>query len=308
MKTPWPFDHFGLKTVSVALAVGLWMAVSGEETVERGLRVPLEFQQFPVDLEVQGDAPTLVDIRVRGASGALARVSPGDIVAVLDLRGARPGRRLFQLTPEQVRAPFGLDVVQVAPATIALEFENASSRRVPIVPSIEGDPAPGFIVGAIATDPPEVEITGPETAVSATTEALTEAVSVAGARETVTQSVTVGVLNPTLRVRNPRMAVVQVQIVPGPHERLLSDQPVQLRGLRASLSAKALPAAVAVLLRGTHESVGGVSGGDVTAFVDLGGLGVGDYTLPVRVETPPAAGAVRIDPATVQVRINSVKN
>jgi YbbR domain-containing protein len=308
MKALWPFGHLGLKIVSVALAVGLWMAVSGEETVERGLRVPLEFQQFPADLEVQGDAPTLVDIRVRGASGALARVSPGDIVAVLDLHGARPGRRLFQLTPEQVRAPFGLDVVQVAPATIALEFENASSRRVPIVPSIEGDPAPGFIVGPIATDPPEVEITGPETAVSATTEALTEAVSVAGARDTVTQSVTVGVLNPTLRVRNPRMAVVQVQIVPGPRERLLSDQPVQLRGMRTAVSAKSLPAAVAVLLRGTNESVSRVSGGDVTAFVDLGGLGVGDYTLPVRVETPPAAGAVRIEPATVQVQIYSVKD
>ena len=46
----------------------------------------------------------------------------------------------------------------------------------------------------------------------------------------------------------------------------------------------------------------------MTAFVDLDGLGVGDYTLPVRVETPPAAGAVRIEPATVQVRINSVKD
>jgi YbbR domain-containing protein len=308
MRVPWPFGHLGLKTVSVALAVGLWMAVAGEETVDRGVRVPLELQQFPADLEVQGEPPTLVDVRVRGASGALARVSPGDIVAVLDLHGARPGRRLFQLTPEQVRAPFGLDVVQVTPATIALEFENSSSRRVPILPSVEGDPAPGFIVGAITTDPPEVEITGPETAVMATTEALTEAVSVSGARDTVTQSVTVGVLNPMLRVRNPRLASVRVQIVPGPRERLLHDQPVHLRDLRAALSAQAVPAVVEVLLRGTRESVSKVTPGDVTAFVDLDGLGVGDYTLPVRVDAPPAAGAVRIEPATVQVRINSVKD
>ena len=37
----WPFRHFGLKLLSVALAVLLWMVVSGEETVERGLRDPL---------------------------------------------------------------------------------------------------------------------------------------------------------------------------------------------------------------------------------------------------------------------------
>ena len=67
------------------------MVVSGEETVERGLRVPLELQQFPAGLELQGEAPSTVDVRVRGASGALSRVGAGDVVAVLDLRGARAG-------------------------------------------------------------------------------------------------------------------------------------------------------------------------------------------------------------------------
>src|SRR4249920_2706171 len=108
MKAPRPFRHLGLKTVSVALAVGLWMAVSGEETVERGLRVPLELQQFPAGLEIQGEAPSTVDVRVRGTSGVLSRVSAGDVVAVLDLHAARAGSRLFPVTPEQVRAPFGV--------------------------------------------------------------------------------------------------------------------------------------------------------------------------------------------------------
>src|SRR5437764_15082071 len=100
------FRHLGLKLLSLGLAVSLWMVVSGEETVERSLRVPLELQQFPAGLELQGEPPSTVDVRVRGASGTLGRVSSGDIVAVLDLRGARAGRRLFHLPPELVRAPF----------------------------------------------------------------------------------------------------------------------------------------------------------------------------------------------------------
>src|SRR5262245_52946979 len=132
------FRHMGLKVLSVLLAVVLWMTVSGEETVERGLRIPLELQQFPPGLELGGDVPTTVDVRVRGASGALSRVSAGEVVAVLDLRTARPGRRLFPLTPEQVRVPFGVEVVQVMPSAIAMAFEPSASRQVPVVPAVDG--------------------------------------------------------------------------------------------------------------------------------------------------------------------------
>ena len=70
MRIMWPFRHLGLKLLSLGLAVSLWMVVSGEATVERGLRVPLEFQQFPAGLELQGDA-----------GKALAEFRPGDAPA-----------------------------------------------------------------------------------------------------------------------------------------------------------------------------------------------------------------------------------
>ena len=60
MKTPWPFRHLGLKLLSLGLAVSLWMVVSGEETVERGLRVPLELQQFPSGMELQTDGKIVI--------------------------------------------------------------------------------------------------------------------------------------------------------------------------------------------------------------------------------------------------------
>src|SRR4029077_7388704 len=156
MKAIWPFRHFGLKVWSVILAVMLWFVVAGEETVERGLRIPLELQQFPTGLELQGEPPSLVDVRVRGASGNLSRLGPGDVVAVLDLRAVRPGRRLFQLSPEQVRTPYGLQVVHVLPSTITLEFELSSSKMVPVALAVYGDPAPGFVVGRFEVNPPMV--------------------------------------------------------------------------------------------------------------------------------------------------------
>lgn len=302
----WPFRHAGLKALSFGLALVLWMTVAGEETVERGLRVPLELVQFPQGLELQGEAPTVVDVRVRGASTTLSRVGPGDIVAVLDLHAARPGRRLFQLTPEQVRAPFDVQVVQVAPSSVAMEFEKSLTTQVPINPGWEGTPAPGFVIGTVTVDPKTVEITGPESAVKGASEAITENVSVAGARASVTENVTVGLLDPSLRLKSPRLATVKIEVLPGPRERTLR-LPVRLHSTGPNLVAQAMPTTVEIVLRGSREALSHIEAGDVTAFVDLSGLGPGDYPLEVRVEASADAGVARVDPATVQVRITSAK-
>ena len=303
----WPFRHLGLKVLSLVLALLLWMVVSGEETVERGLRVPLELLQVPAGLELTGEVPATVDVRVRGASGTLSRVTTGDVVAVLDLRSARSGRRLFPLTPDQVRVPFGVEVVQVQPSASAMAFESSASRQVPVVPAVDGRPAPGYVVGQMTADPKTVEVIGPETAVRRVTEALTEPVSVSGARDHVRQSVILGLIDPSLRLKNARAAMVTVQIVPAPLERSLRGRPVHLRNVPGTLEAKAIPSAVDMMLRGSREALARVEADDIVAYVDLAGLGPGEYSLTVHADSSPDAGVTRIEPSSVQVQIISGK-
>ena len=304
MRAIWPFRHFGLKLLSVGLALMLWFVVSGEETVERTLRIPLELQQFPSGLELSGEPPSTVDVRVRGASSTLARLGPSDLVAELDLRSARAGRRVFRVTPDEVRAPFGVQVVQVNPPTVAMAFEPSTNRRVPIVPSVDGKPAPGFVVGHIAVAPSMVEVVGPESAVKRVTDAFTEPVSVAGAHDTVKETVTVGLLDSSLRLNGQRSAVVTVQVTPAPIERTMRDVAVHLRQLRANLTARATPSTAAVTLRGTREAFARLDSEGLDVYVDMSGLGGGTYTLPLRAEAGDA-GVVKIDPPTVEVRVAS---
>ena len=307
MKVIWPFRHLGLKALSLGIAVLLWMVIAGDQTVERGLRVPLELQQFPAGLELQAEPPALVDVRVRGSSDTLSRVGPGDIVAVLDLRAARAGQRFFQLTPEQVRVPFGVEVVQVAPPTIVFVFEPTAVKQLPIRPSVEGDPAPGYVVGTMTVDPPMVEITGPESAVKQATEAVTETVAINGAASDVTESVTVGLLDSALRVKGVRTATVKVQVRLGPRERTVRNRPVRLRELGASLTAEASPTEVDVLVRGSREGLARLDAESVVPFVDLKGLGAGDYALTVHVDTVADANVARVAPETIRVRLTPVK-
>jgi len=305
----WPFRNLGLKLLSVAIGTMLWISVSGEEIVERGLRAPLELQQFPSGLEIQGEAPSTVDVRVRGTSGALSRVGAGDIVAVLDLRGVRPGNRLFTMTPEQVRSPFGVEVVQVTPSTIALALENSLTRSVQVTPSLEGSPAPGYVVaGKPVLTPDHVDIIGPETAVKRASEAVTETISVEGLHDTLRQDVAIGLIDPALRLKTQRTVNVSVKIVPGPMERTLHGRPIRLRNLGERLSAQVTPTVVDIGLRGSRDIINKIDPESVHPYVDLSDLGEGEYTLVVHADTPDHAGVTHVDPAMVQVRVSSVKN
>jgi YbbR domain-containing protein len=194
-------------------------------------------------------------------------------------------------------------VVQVTPSAVAMAFEPSASREVPVVPAADGRPAPGYVVGPMTAEPKTVEVIGPESAVRRATEVLTEPVPVTGAKANVRQAVILGLLDPSLRLKSARSATVTVQIVPAPLERTLRHRPVHLRNLGANLQAEAEPAAVELTLRGNRDALNRVDADDIKAFIDLAGLGPGQYTLDVHADSSPEAGVTRIEPASVQVRI-----
>jgi YbbR domain-containing protein len=295
------FRHLGLKIVSIGLAALLWALVSGEQVVERALRVPLEFTNVPADLELVGDAPTAVDVRVRGSSGALGRIAAGELVAVLDLRRATSGRgQLFHLLDSDVRAPFGVQVVQVSPSTISMSFEPSRSKRVPVVPSFDGEPEQGFVVSAVTSNPPMVDIVGPASVVATVTEAITEPVSVEGASEPFSDTVTVGSPDPTVRLLRPIVAQVRVNISAAPVEMTVPQVPVQIRN--AGRPTEVTPKQITVHARGPRNAPD-VSAPDFDASVDVSGLRPGQYEIEVKVLPPSKVGVTRVEPSRVRVTI-----
>lgn len=296
-----PLHNIGLKIVSVFIAMLLWFVVAGEQPAERGLRVPIELQNLPSGMEVVDLPIETVDVRVRGPSGTLSRLASGDMVAVLDLRTARPGQRLFHLTPEQVRTPFGVEVAQVDPPTVALRFETAASRAVPVAPAVIGEVAPGFVIRDITAEPPTVEVIGPQSAIQRLSEALTEPVSVEGATKSVREAVTVGAASPNVRLKSAQRAVVTVDVVPAPTEQTLDRVPVRVRNVASGLTSRATPPVVTVRVRGSRDAVDRLRSDAVTVFVDVAGLGPGLYELPLRTDRPKTFGVAGMEPSVVQI-------
>ena len=297
------FQHLGLKVLSLLLAVLLWFMVAGQEDAERSLRIPLEFQNIPERLELTEEPPSFVDVRLRGPGGSLGQVRAGDIVAVLDLASARPGRRLFHLTPGQVSAPAGLRVVHVLPATVALTFEPSASKTVPVVPVIEGEPAAGHVMGRVTASPAMAHIVGPESALQRLTEATTEPIVIKGQRSRVRERVNVGVSDDAVRLQSAQTALVTIEIQPAPVEREVSGVSVQIRNLGSGLRADLTPKMVAVAVKGPGPTVNDLAAASVPAFVDLTALRRGSYNLPVRLEPTSDFGVIAVTPERVRVRI-----
>jgi hypothetical protein len=294
------FRHVGLKVVSIGLAALLWLLVSGQQVVERALRIPLEFTNLPARLEIVGDPPDLVDVRVRGSSGSLSRIAAGELVAVMDLRSARPGQRLFHLASGDVRAPFGIEVVQVTPSSVSIRFEPSITKKVPITPAVEGEPAPGFVVGTLSAEPSTVEVVGPAGALLALTEAITEPVSVAGASGPVTETVTVGSPDPSVRLQAPQTARVTVNVTAAPVEWTVAGVIVQVRN--ATRPVQITPRSVTVHVHGPREARASAAA-EYDASIDVAGLRPGQFDLPVRIVPPARVGVIGIEPARVRVKI-----
>jgi YbbR-like protein len=109
------FANAGLKLLALGISFFLWVTYTSEPYAEVGFQVVLEFINVPPQLEISGDVPTAVDVRVRGPSALLRRLTPSDLTLRIDLKNAPAGGTLVRITPGMVGAPYGAAVVRVSP-------------------------------------------------------------------------------------------------------------------------------------------------------------------------------------------------
>jgi YbbR domain-containing protein len=179
-------QNFGLKLMSLLLAIGLWLAVARSPVSEVEMRVPIEFQKIPENLEIDSASFTEAQIRVRGPDRLVTRLRSTDVGAHVDVSSGVPGSRTFDLTPQNVRVPQGLEVVQIVPGQFQLSFDSRMVRTIDVHPRVAGTFAQGMRIGQVVADPPRITITGPRRRVEQVEAATTDPVDASGALDRAT--------------------------------------------------------------------------------------------------------------------------
>ena len=80
------------------------------------------------------------------------------------------------LSPQNVQAPFGAEVIRVNPSSVRFNLERTMTKTIPVVPTIVGQPPDGYEIGKVLVNPSTVEIEGPESRVNALTSIATVAI------------------------------------------------------------------------------------------------------------------------------------
>jgi len=202
--------NFGIKLLSLALAVGLWLAVASDPPAEVAVDVPIVFRNIPENLEISSENVPRSQIRVRGPQRVVRRLQPADIYAEIDLSGMKPGERTFDLTAQQVHQPRELEVVQVVPNQFHLIFDTRLTRQVPVRPRAFGNFAAGYQIGRLEADPSSITISGPRQRVAAVEAAITDPIDASGTMERATFVRHAYVSDPLVQVMNPNPVRVTV--------------------------------------------------------------------------------------------------
>jgi YbbR domain-containing protein len=202
--------NLGLKLLSLALAVGLWLAVASDPPAEVAVDVPIEFRNIPENLEISSENIPRAQVRVRGPRRIVRRLQPADISADIELDGMKPGERTFDLTADQIHQPKELEVVQIVPSEFHLTFDARLTRQVPVHPRVVGSFAPGYKIGSVAAEPSTVTISGPQKRVEAVEAAITDPVDASGTMDRATFVRHAYVSDPLIQVMNSNPVRVTV--------------------------------------------------------------------------------------------------
>jgi YbbR domain-containing protein len=289
-------EHWPLKLLSLFLAVLLWLPISGEKTSEMGLRVPLELQNVPADLELVADLASAVEVRLRASPRIIHRLGPSDVSIQLDLRGVTEGEHIFHLTDRTIRRPFGVTIVKISPSVLTIKLDRTVDKVVPIRARVEGTPAEGFDLGDVVCDPPNVRLTGPRTRLAALRDAFTEPVTIEGVRTDLTRVVMIGVDEPLVRIQGSPRANVRVTLKERQEVRVFDDLPVEIRGGLGTVR----PASVRVSVSGGHSLVSRLTADSIRAVVDVTGQ-TRPCLLRVAVDLRPGVKLDQVAPEDVWV-------
>jgi YbbR domain-containing protein len=206
---------WGLRVLALGIALGLWFNFSfqaREAPAERLIEAAVSYNR-PRGYIVL-DPVQSVNVRLRGSSKAVRRLSPFQVAVQVDLSRFQEGAWTLNLDHENVLMPDGLEVVSIEPSAIRAELEKEVTQRLPVVPKLIGEPAGGATLAEPEVLPNQVLVTGPGSRIAKAATLSTQPISLDGHALPFEATVAVVSPDPLIQIVQPFKVLVRVVLQP----------------------------------------------------------------------------------------------
>lgn len=194
--------------------------------------------------------------------------------------------------------------VDLDPETVRVTihvFENTASRTLPVTVPVVGAPPPGFILGAITTDPAAVSVGGEAAELGPLQFIQTDAVPLTNRTSDIVVRVALDLPEGIVALETTEVEV-RIAIRPVSETRLFQVG-LALSGERNDLQYSVARDRVLVTLRGSPPDLDRLGEAGFVVDLDVSDLGPGAHPVPVRVDLPAGLELVTVSPSTVQVDV-----
>jgi uncharacterized protein (TIGR00159 family) len=113
----------GLFLVLVCL---LWIFVIGIRQGEINLNIPVEYYSPPKDLEISGEPPSEINVRLKGSQRLLSSVKSDHLRVRVDLSGGHRGTNQIPLSETSIVIPAGIAVTHFYPQRVRIQLSPVS--------------------------------------------------------------------------------------------------------------------------------------------------------------------------------------
>src|SRR5262245_42367543 len=127
----WLTYRLGAKALALGVAIGLWTAVAGQQSTEMALTVPIKYQRIASGVELRGEIPAEVGVRLRGSQLALAALRASSVRLRVSLDRVRDGLNYIALTAHHLDLPPRVELTDLRPAFPAIEVRKKDSIAAP---------------------------------------------------------------------------------------------------------------------------------------------------------------------------------
>ncbi|OGW24078.1 MAG: hypothetical protein A2X59_06385 [Nitrospirae bacterium GWC2_42_7] len=186
-------SNLGLKISAVLISVFLWFVVTSRGQTEFSLDVPIEFKNIPAELEVVNYKTKTVNVTVKGQEIAVRNIKALDIRVFIDMSNAKKGVGSFYINKGDVKLPYAITVVDIAPSMLKIRLDETFEKTVNIKPVLTGQPATDYRVKAITAEPDKIKIHGIKSEILKINELRTETYDITDLNETVIQELNIDV-------------------------------------------------------------------------------------------------------------------